>query len=281
MHENVDRLSETFAAHEHLAPNIEEVLEKANLRARTYRRRRRAAQATGASVLGAGIVASSVVLPGRHWGPGEAVGTAASGGGVSSLTSTVAPAATPTASPTGTYSEQQELSAYFAAGYDYDNALALAGLWHETDLTQVKAEAGLKLLQGSVLPVPPNGQPETQQEKEQDAFFSAGYDYNDAVALGALWHETDLAQVKAEAGQKLLDGQKLPIAPSDVATTADASPKTVDTAEDRALEAYIAAGYGYDDAVALGALWHETDLGQIKAEAGQKLLDGQPLPIRP
>ena len=66
MHENVDRLSETFAAHEHLAPNIEEVLEKANLRARTYRRRRRAAQATGASVLGAGIVASSVVLPGRH-----------------------------------------------------------------------------------------------------------------------------------------------------------------------------------------------------------------------
>ena len=79
-----------------------------------------------------------------------------------------------------------------------------------------------------------------------------------------MWHVTDIGQVKADAGQKLIAGQTLPIRPS--------AP---------ALDAYFAAGYTYNDAVTLGKLWHETDIGQIKSEAGQKLLAGQTLPIAP
>ncbi|MDQ1496517.1 MAG: hypothetical protein QOG69_3000, partial [Actinomycetota bacterium] len=158
--------------------------------------------------------------------------------------------------------QQEELNEFFADGYDYDNAVALASLWNKTDVYQVKADAGLKLLQGATLPVAPNGTPMTPVERAQNAFFTAGYDYNDAVTLGTMWHETDISQVKAEAGQKLLAGQTLPILPSGPA-----------------LDAYFAAGYTYDDAITLGKLWNETDTTQIKADAGQKLLAGQTLPI--
>ena len=40
----------------------------------------------------------------------------------------------------------------------------------------------------------------------------AGYTYDDAVALAALW-STDVADTKAQAGGLLLDGQTLPVAP--------------------------------------------------------------------
>ena len=161
--------------------------------------------------------------------------------------------------------------------------MQLAALWHETDPYQAKADAGLKLLQGEPLPVLPSGTPETPQEKAQGAFFADGYDYNDAVTLGTLWHETDIGQIKAEAGQKLLDGQALPIQPSTpiASTGPDVSSPTPMSSQDAALAAYFAAGYDYNAAITLGALWHETDLLQIKAEAGQKLLDGQTLPIAP
>ena len=60
MDDNIDRLNETFAAHEYLAPDPADVLEKANAIARTYCRRRTAARATGVSVLGAGLVVGAV-----------------------------------------------------------------------------------------------------------------------------------------------------------------------------------------------------------------------------
>ncbi|MGH8890754.1 MAG: hypothetical protein ACRDV3_13485 [Acidothermaceae bacterium] len=304
MDDNIEQLRETFAAHEHLAPNSIEVLEKANALARSYRRRRRAAQATGASVLGAGIVVGSVALPGLKLHPSSTSGTStAAGGGGSSLPASSAAAAasgsaTPSASaapaPSPTYSQQQELSEYFADGFDYNNATALVSLWHETDMTKVKAKAGLLLLQGSSLPVTPNGTPESaaqkQQDQDLDAYFAAGYDYNDALSLGTLWNETDVLQIKVEAGQKLLAGQPLPIAasaPSGSSTaptpTANVSlgPGVPNNAQSKALAAYFAAGYNYDDALSLGKLWNETDLLQIKVEAGQKLVAGQTLPIKP
>ena len=59
----------------------------------------------------------------------------------------------------------------------------------------------------------PTGTPQSSTDKALAAYFAAGYTYNDAVALGTLWHETNTDQVKSDAGQKLLDGQTLPIAP--------------------------------------------------------------------
>jgi hypothetical protein len=306
MHDNIEQLNETFAAHEYLAPDPGDVLEKANAIARTYCRRRLAARATGASVLGAGVIAGGIALPRLHWtsdSGGVAVGQAASGGGAPVLAGTptgaptIAPSpspivsGSPAASPSPSlsvpasprpYNEQQELDAYLADGYDYDNAVQLSALWNVSDIETVKAEAGLKLLQGEALPVLPSGTPETPQQKALDAYFAAGYDYNDALTLGTLWHETDVTQIKTDAGQKLLDGQTLPITPTTpTAPVASASDPASNPAATAAWAAYFAHGYTYNDALALGTLWHETDTDQIKAEAGQKLLDGQTLPIAP
>ena len=102
MDDNIEQLSETFAAHEYLAPNAGDVLEKANAIARTYCRRRIAARATGASVLGAGLVAGGIALPRLHWtsdSDGVAVGQAASGGGAPALFGTPTGGATLTPSP--------------------------------------------------------------------------------------------------------------------------------------------------------------------------------------
>jgi hypothetical protein len=47
-------------------------------------------------------------------------------------------------------------------------------------------------------------------------------------------------------------------------------------------DAYFAAGYGYTDAVKLAKLWRSTDeIGDVKAEAGRRLLAGETLPIKP
>lgn len=304
MNDRIDELSETFEAHEYLAPDAATVLERANAIARVYCRRRRAARATGASVLGAGLVASVATFPRWEWhgvsGGGVNAVQPASGGGTRSASGTGSASSTPSASlgasstpresssatstpsvsPTArAYTEQQELYEYFADGYDYNNAVALASLWKQTDIGQVKASAGLKLLEGASLPVTPNGTPATPSERALNAFFTAGYDYNDAVTLGTLWHETDIGQVKADAGQKLLAGQTLPISPSTPTAPSDSAPAS--SADDPALAAYFAAGYNYNDAVTLGKLWHESDIGLVKADAGRKLLDGQTLPIAP
>lgn len=52
---------------------------------------------------------------------------------------------------------------------------------------------------------------------------------------------------------------------------------------DRNLEAYTAAGYGYDDAYKLAVLWkmNADDRFAVKAEAGRRLLLGETLPVTP
>jgi hypothetical protein len=220
----------------------------------------------------------------------------------------IPPSGTP-ASP-----EDKGVSAFFAAGYSFDDAVTLAGMWHETDVYQVKAEAGRMLSAGEQLPIQPSpdnpaaptasdgaaakeslaakkkmmmiirarggGAASTPsdpnpislaEEQADQAFFAAGYTYDDAVQLGTLWHESDTNKVKADAGQKLLDGASLPVDPSG----------QPESKESRAVDAFFNAGYTYDDAVTLGQMWNEPNTAHVKADAGQKLLDGHPLPIQP
>jgi hypothetical protein len=310
MNEDSNQLSETFAAHEHLAPDAGDVLAKAKRIARTYHRRRWAVRATGGAVLSAGLVAGGIALPGRvgHANTTQAVGFASGAD------------ASPSASPSpATYTQAQELAAYFAAGYDYNDAVQLAQLWNDSgDINHVKATAGLDLLEGQTLAVKPSGTPESPINKDVSAFFAAGYTYDDAVSLSNLWHNSSY-QAKVEGGKMLLDNQPLPIPPSGpadpnagstsahlitgaraaamakafraakgkVVLTPKAGKDQVlgssadGTAADQARAAYFAAGYDYNDAVALGTLWHESDPWQVKADAGQKLIDGQTLPIAP
>ena len=102
---------------------------------------------------------------------------------------------------------------FFATGYDYNDAVSLAKVWHESDVFSVKAQAGEKLLNGETLPVAPSGTPESSAEKAQNAFIYSGYTYADAVKLGTIWHVSDISKIKTVAGQELLDGNTLPIGP--------------------------------------------------------------------
>jgi hypothetical protein len=123
------------------------------------------------------------------------------------------------ANPPADTQADQDRAAFFAAGYTYNDAVALGNLWHDSDPWQVKADAGQKLIDGQTLPIAPGSSPNppappvTQTDKDVNAFFAAGYTYNDAVKLGKIWNDSSTYQVKADAGKKLLDGQTLPIAP--------------------------------------------------------------------
>jgi hypothetical protein len=313
MNDHIDQLNETFAAHEHLAPDAEDVLARAHRIARSYHRRRWAVRATGGAVLGAGLVAGSIALPGLGHSSTQSLSPATDADGGS-----------PSPSPTTTYTQSQEFDAYFAAGYDLHNAQELATIWNDSDLTQVKADAGLKLLEGGTLPVTADNPPLSQSQPDitdVDAFFSAGYDYQDAVTLAGMWNEKESYSAKIKGGKLLLAGQTLPIPPSGPPTAAgtaivgrstaskfalghltnaqraklakagkivvvpkSSSGSTSDSGSEAtaaAMAAYFAAGYDYQDAVALGQVWNETDINQIKAEAGQKLIAGDTLPVPP
>lgn len=301
MNEDTGQLSESFAAHEYLAPDAADVLARANEIARAYQRRRWAVRATGTAALSAGVIAGGLAIPGLVGHPSNQTVTPVSG------------ASTAADADPASYTPSQEMDAFWAAGYTYQDAQQLAQLWNDDrTISKIKAVAGLKLLEGQKLPIPPSGTSATPVDKGVTAFFAAGYSYDDAVTLAGMWHETDIYQVKAEAGDKLIAGEQLPIQPSPAnpatpgtagtnskeralaiqkkmivrsrgagasSTPSDTNPVSV--AQERDFQAFFAAGYDYDDAVALGKIWNESDIGQVKAEAGQKLIAGDTLPVAP
>lgn len=211
MNDHGDQLREAFETHEHLAPDPAAVYARVQELARTYRWRRRSAQAAGGAVLSAGLIAGVIQLPGLLPGRQHATVTL------------VAPAAIPATSPSASPSEdelEREWAAYFAAGYGYDDALKLAEIWHSKDeVGAVKAEAGRRLLAGETLPIKPgpadpsSGGVGSMEAAQMHAFFAAGYTYDDAVTLAKLWKKSDPYEAKIEGGKKLLAGETLPIRP--------------------------------------------------------------------
>jgi len=207
-------------------------------------RRRRAVQTAPVAAAIAGIALLAPQLGGRGPAP---VGTVAGAQGAEPLeaTTALAPTATPTTSsaptssaptssaPTGgptssadeTFVVPDSWPAYFAAGYDYDDAVVLAGLWHTASVEDAKTRAGQELITGKTLPIAPGSAPAapdsgssasgtapTAEDAAVTAFFAAGYDYADAVTLAGLWGG-DPYEAKVSAGQKLLAGATLPVAP--------------------------------------------------------------------
>jgi hypothetical protein len=265
MNENADQLRSAFAAHEHLAPDAAAVYARAQELARTYRRRRTGAQLAGGAVLGAGLIAGGLALPGR--------------GGTAQPVVVQAAAAPQSTVPTPA-EIKKDLAAYFAAGYDYQNAEALAKIWNYTipadrNLDPLKAEAGRRLLAGETLPVKPNVvmvPVDPKIQAEVDAFFKAGYTYDDAVHLATIWKTKTPYDAKVEGGEKLLAGKKLPIAPG-------SSKPTGQRKKDVAVDAFFAKGYDYQDAAKLAKLWKTKTTYDAKVEAGLKILAGQTLPF--
>jgi hypothetical protein len=104
--------------------------------------------------------------------------------------------------------------AFFDAGYDWDDAVRLAKLWHLSDPGDAKIKAGKKIEAHQALPFKPKPA-NVKAAKEQAAelkFWDAGYTQADAVKLGKIWHVSTY-QAKVEGGQKLLAGESLPIKP--------------------------------------------------------------------
>lgn len=144
-----------------------------------------------------------------------------------------------------------------------------------------------------------SGMPDGYTREQYVAFWGAGYTPEDADALSELWG-TDWTETKARAGQMILDGEEVPVAPSGTVPTAPAegtdapaaptrpegdapaaeeeAPAVDYTAEQ--YDAFWGAGYTFEDAEALAALWG-TEITETKARAGQALLDGQTLPVAP
>jgi hypothetical protein len=109
--------------------------------------------------------------------------------------------------------DQKRLDAYFAAGYNYDDAVRLAELWKLADPFTAKVEGGKRLLADKKLPVKPSAPEAAKEESRVTAYFNAGYDYDDAVKLAKLWKKSDPYQAKVEGGKRLLAGETLPFKP--------------------------------------------------------------------
>ena len=273
MTDHREQLRETFEAHEHLAPDPAAVYARVQELARVHRRRRRGAQVAGGAVLGAGLLAGAISLPGLL--PGQQPQT---------TFPLAAPApASPSASTPPTQAELDRWwQAYFGAGYDYDDAVKLAAIWKSSDdIGTVKAEAGRRLLAGEPMPFPPGPKESPAEEPSPDPtvnaalekFFNAGYTWDEAERLAELWKLADPYEAKIEGGERLLAGQKLPIRPK---------PANVAAAKDnQRFAAFFDAGYDYDDAVKLAGIWKLDDPGQAKLEGGKRLLAGRKLPIEP
>ncbi|MEV4347135.1 hypothetical protein AB0J83_21980 [Actinoplanes sp. NPDC049596] len=115
--------------------------------------------------------------------------------------------------------DDKQFAAYFDAGYVYEDAEKLAGIWHLADPSAAKLEAGKRLLAGQELPVKPKpanvaaAKKQKQELAAVDAFFNKGYDGDDAAKLASLWHLKTPWDAKIAAGKKILAGQSLPIQP--------------------------------------------------------------------
>lgn len=184
--------------------------------------------------------------------------------------------------PSGTPATEQEiaeraaLDAYLDAGFDSDDADLLALLWGpDTDAYEAKVLAGSKLLAGGEVPIE-HGQTawSVSDDAARAAYFNNGYDYADALVLADIWSGVDdLADVKANAGHKILD--RLPLPGGVLPFDGDQG----GAGQQAALDAYFAAGYDYDDAVALARIWGGIDPFDAKVMAGDKLIAGIDLPV--
>jgi hypothetical protein len=130
-------------------------------------------------------------------------------------------------------------------------------------------------------PAAPTSLSRAELEPDLEAYDRAGYGYDDAVQLAAIWHtRVSLDYVKAEAGHLLRTGRTLPIPPHPEPPGAPAS-ATPDHGAAAARAAFFKAGYTFDDAVRLAALWRLADPAAAKIEAGKRIEAGRSLPIRP
>lgn len=112
--------------------------------------------------------------------------------------------------------------------------------------------------------------PDGYTREQHDAFWGAEYTAEDLEALRDLWN-VDALEAKARAGQMILDGETVPVAPSGpVEDVPYPGPEEQDALRE--------AGVTWEDAQQLAELW-EVGTYEAKARAGDMLLRGEELPL--
>lgn len=148
--------------------------------------------------------------------------TAASEAPTAEAVATPVPAATdpapePAAEPASGGITEAQSAALWDAGYTPEDIDALGVLWG-TEWWETKSRLGQMLIDGVEVPVTPGSTPsQTPGVDQTRALWNAGYTYEDAAALAALWG-IDPGDAKIRAGQALMDGETLPIAPGSSVT---------------------------------------------------------------
>jgi hypothetical protein len=114
--------------------------------------------------------------------------------------------------------------------------------------------------------------PDGYTREQHDAFWGAEYSAGDLEMLCDLWN-VDALEAKARAGQMLLDGETLPVAPG-----ASGPVEEVPYLAPDAQEALREAGVTFEDAEQLAELW-QIGTYEAKARAGDMLLRGEEPPL--
>lgn len=114
--------------------------------------------------------------------------------------------------------------------------------------------------------------PDGFTREQYDAFWDAEYTSEDLHALEDLWN-VDTLEAKARAGQMLLDGETVPVAPG---TTGSRQKEHFVSEAD--MEVFREAGYSVEDAEVLAKLW-QTDTYEAKTRVAEMVRVGKTPPL--
>ncbi|GAA2478120.1 hypothetical protein [Winogradskya humida] len=129
----------------------------------------------------------------------------------------------------------------------------------------------------SASPTPEESPASSAEDKARDAFFEAGYGYDEAVTLAKHWKISteDIGEAKVKAGELILAHKKLPAGVKPDPAVAESMKN------EKYAEAFFNAGYDFGDAAKLADTWNLKDSYDAKVMGGKKILAGEPMPFQP
>ncbi|MFT7044519.1 MAG: hypothetical protein ACI81O_001618 [Cyclobacteriaceae bacterium] len=106
----------------------------------------------------------------------------------------------------GSSAESDQVDAFFAEGYEWDDALLLAKAWGMNDPVEAKIKAGFNILQGHRQWVADFlSEARASEENVWNAYATSIYDWDDAELLAKYWGLADPGVAKMKMGQLILD----------------------------------------------------------------------------
>jgi len=156
----------------------------------------------------------------------------------------------------GSSAESDQLDAFFAEGYEWDDALLFAKAWGMNDPVDAKIKAGLSILRGHRQWLADFlSEARASDENVWNAYATSIYDWDDAALLAKYWGLPDTGVAKMKIGQLILDNQS----------------REIDEA--LVMKAYFDSIYQWADAALLAKYWGLADPGVAKMKIGRLILD--------